>query len=82
MLRCQRLQFAKVFLKLGELFFRPRKRIEQIELPVGREERLVIVRAVKIDQRVADIFQDRQRRGRTVDELAIGAGNGKTSLNN
>ena len=42
----------------------------------------MIVRAVKIDQGVADVFQDRQRSRRAIDELTIGAGRGKCSLNN
>ena len=42
----------------------------------------MIVRAVKIDQRVTDAFQDRQCRGRAVDELTIVARGGKCSLNN
>ena len=42
----------------------------------------MIMRAVKIDQCIANIFQDRQCRRRTVDELAIAAGRRKTSLNN
>ena len=76
------LQFPKMLLILCELLFGARDRIEQVELFVGREQRLVIVRAVKIDQRIADIFQDRQRRRRAVDELAIGASCRKCALNN
>ena len=42
----------------------------------------MIVRTVKIDQCVAHIFQDRQRGGRTVDELSIAARGRETSFNN
>ena len=42
----------------------------------------MIVRAVKIDKCVADVFQNRQRRRRTVDELTVRPGCGKCSLDN
>ena len=42
-----------------ELPFRARKRIEQAQLRLGREQRLVVVRAVKIDEFIAQIFQNR-----------------------
>src|SRR5262249_18006997 len=78
----QRLQFPKMLLIFGELFFRARERIEQVELLVRREQRLMIMRAVKIDERVTDALQDRQGGGRTVDELAIRSTRGKRALNN
>src|SRR2546430_8558615 len=78
----ERLQLAKPFLIIGELLLRAGERIEKIELPVRRKQGLVIMRAMKIDQRVADAFQDRQRGRRTVNELAIRSGRGKCSLDN
>ena len=66
-----------IFLKL---LFSPRERIKQAQLRLGREQRLVIVRPMKIDKLVAELFQDRQRRWRTVDELTRAAGNRETAL--
>ena len=73
MFRQQRLQLLVMLSIFLELLFRARERIEQTQLRLGREQRLVIVRPVKIDQFIADILQDRQRRRRAVDELTIGS---------
>ena len=67
----QRLQLPVMLSIFHELLFCARERIEQAQLRLGREQRLVIVRAVKIDKFIAEIFQDRQRGWRTVDELPI-----------
>src|SRR5712691_3696825 len=75
------LQLLEMFSIFLELRFGSRERIEQVELLFRREQRLVIVRAVKIDQGIADVFQDRQGGGRSVDELTIVARGGKCSLN-
>src|SRR5438876_7408671 len=63
-----------------ELLLSARERIEQAQLCFGRKQRLVVVRPVKIDQFVAEILQDRQCRGRTVDELPSASGGRETSL--
>jgi hypothetical protein len=63
-----------------ELVFGTRERIKQAQLRLGREQRLVIVRPVKIDEVVAELFQDRQCRWRTVDELTRAAGNREAAL--
>ena len=47
---------------------------------VGRKQRLVIVRAMKIDQLIAEILQDRQSGGRAIDKLTIAAARGKRPL--
>ena len=49
----QLLVMLSIFL---ELLFRARERIEQTQLRFGREQRLVIVRPVKIDQLITEIF--------------------------
>ena len=56
--------------------------VEQRELTLRRKKRLVIVRSVKIDEFVAEIFQDGEGRGRAIDELAVCAGYGKRALEN
>ena len=65
----QRLQLPVMLLILVELAFSPGKRIEQAQLRLGREQRLVIVRSVKIDKVIAEAFQHGQCRWRAVDEL-------------
>ncbi len=42
----------------------------------------MIMRPVKINKFVAEIFQNRQSRGRTVDELAIRSGRREGALQN
>ena len=59
-----------------ELRFGARERVEQIQLFIRRKQRLVIMRPMKIDKVIAELFQDRQCGGRTVDELAVGAARG------
>src|ERR1700726_3370310 len=81
-LGCQGLQFPKMFFVFVEWFLRSRERIKQVELFDRRKQRLVVVWSVKIDQCIADAFQDRECRRRTIDELAIRAGYGKRSLDN
>jgi hypothetical protein len=63
-----------------ELFLSARERIEQPQLRLGRQQRLVIVRPMKIDELIPEIFQDRQRRWRTVNELSIGSSGGESPL--
>ncbi len=67
---------------LIKLLLRAGEGIEQLQLFLRREQRLVIVRPVKIDQFVPELFQDRQCGGRAVDELAVGAAAGKRALEN
>ena len=80
--RGQRLQLPVMLSIFLQLIVGARERIEQSQLFVGRKQRLVIVRPVKIDKFVAQVFQDRQGGGRAVDELAIGPARGKRSLQN
>lgn len=54
--------------------------IENGELPRGMQERLVIVRAVHIDEPLADGAEQRECGGRAVDELAVGSGGGEGAL--
>src|SRR5439155_16078902 len=63
-----------------DLAFGARKRIEQCQLCLGRKQRLVIVRAMKIDKIVSEIFQNRQCGWRAVDELAGPSGSRKAAL--
>ena len=70
----QRLQLPEMLLILVELAFSAGKRIEQAQLRLCREQRLVIVRPVKIDKVIAETFQHGQRRWRTVDKLTSAAG--------
>ena len=58
LLRDQRLQRAKMFSVFRQRRLGVREAVEQRELPFRREKRLVIVRAVQIDQLVADRFQN------------------------
>ena len=76
----QRLQLTVMLPVFVELLLSARERIEQAQLCFGRKQRLVVVRPVKIDQFVAKILQDRQCRGRTVDELPSTSGGRKASL--
>src|SRR4029434_4242941 len=46
----------------------------------GLQQRLVIVRSMKIDKVIAELFQNRQCCWRSVDELARASGDGETSL--
>lgn len=54
--------------------------IEEVELLVVREEGLVVVWAVEIDEEIAKGFEDGEGGGGGVDELAIGAGGGEGAL--
>src|SRR5436190_13909310 len=63
-----------------ELFVSPGERIEQAELGFRREQRLVVVWAMKIDEFVAELFQDRQGCWRTIDKLPSAAGNREAAL--
>src|SRR6266536_4949738 len=63
-----------------ELFFGARERIEQAQLCLGRKQRLMIVRDMKIDQIVAKTFQNRQCGWRTIDELARAASSRKAAF--
>ena len=54
----QRLQLPVMLSIFAKLCFNARERIEQAQLCLGREQRLVIVRPVEIDKFVAEIFQD------------------------
>lgn len=45
--------------------------IEHGELPILREERLMLVRAMQIDEQSAEGFQERERAGRAVHELFV-----------
>ena len=54
--------------------------VEQVELPLGAQERLVVVRAVQVDQQVAELLEHRDGRGRAVDELPVAPGLGKRAL--
>src|SRR5436190_21041609 len=74
MFREQRLQLLVMLSIFLELLFSAREGIEQTQLRLGREQSLVIVRAVKIDEFIADVLQDRQRRRRAVDDVPIGCG--------
>ena len=76
----QRLQLPVMFVILVELPACPRERIEQLQLLVSRQQRLMIVRPVKVDQFVAKIFQDRQGGRRAIDELAVCAACRKRAL--
>src|SRR2546426_54515 len=64
-----------------DLAFGARKRIEQAQLCLRRKQRLVIVRSMKINKIVSEIFQDRQCSWRTIDELARARADRETSLN-
>ena len=80
MLSEERLQLPVMLSIPLELFVSARERIKQAQLRLRREQRLVIVRAVKINKFIAEIFQDRHRRRRTVDELARSTSSRETSL--
>ena len=54
--------------------------VEEVELPIVREERLVIVRAVEVDEEIAEGAEDGEGGGGGVGELAIGAGGGEGAL--
>ena len=56
------------------------KAVEQLALFVDREERLVIVRPVEIDERSAQRVEHGQRCGAGVDELPVGPGAGEGPL--
>src|SRR5207245_3122318 len=56
------------------------ERVENGKLPGGMEQRLVVVRAVDIDEPFAERGEDIQRGGRAVDELAVQAIRGERSL--
>src|SRR6266852_822273 len=64
-----------------ELFLSTCERIEQCQLCLGRKQRLMIVRSMKIDKIVSEVFQDRQCCWRTVDELARARAARETSFN-
>ena len=74
MLGEQCLQLPVLFPIFVEPFLCARERIEQAQLLLGRKQRLMIVRPMKIDKVVAEIFQDRQCGWRTVDKLTSAAG--------
>jgi hypothetical protein len=57
-----------------ELLFGARERIEQAQLRLRREQRLMIVRTMKIHEFIAKMFQHRQCRRRPIDELPIRSG--------
>ena len=61
-----------------ELLFGAREGIQQTQLRFRREQRLVIVRPMKIDQGVPYIFQNLQRGRRAIDELPIRSGYGES----
>ena len=65
---------------VGEKFFRAAVGVEQTRLRLAGEEGLVIVRAVEIDQAVANLAEKRERGGRAVDELPARAGGGNDAL--
>src|SRR5947207_8506669 len=54
--------------------------VEKRKLPLWRQKRLVIVRPMKIDQFVAELLENSQRRRRSVDKLAVRAGRRKTAF--
>ena len=54
--------------------------IEDIELPRSVEQRLVIVRAVHVDEHFAEGGEDSERGGRAVDKLAVGASGSESAL--
>jgi hypothetical protein len=46
--------------------------VEHGELALGGEQRLVVVRAVEIDEMLAEALEQVERDGRVVDKLAVG----------
>ncbi len=59
----QRLQLPVMVSIFGEPLFSARERIKQAQLGLRREQRLVIMRSVKIDKFITEIFQGRQGGG-------------------
>jgi hypothetical protein len=85
--RVERGMFGKQCLQLPikrsiflELFLSARERIKQAQLRLWREQRLVIVRTMKINKFFPEIFQHRQCRWRPIDELPISPGRGESPL--
>ena len=76
----QAAQPAPDFLVLLAGRFRVAEGVEQIELPLGAQERLVVVRAVQVDEQVAELLEHGERRRRAVDELPVAARLGEGAL--
>src|SRR4051812_30582314 len=68
----ERLQPGVVRFVFSERAICPRETVDQLQLFFRREQRLMIVRAVKIYQAVAELLQHRQCCWATVYELTIG----------
>lgn len=62
--------------------FQAAESVEDRKLTGGVEERLMVMRAMHIDEPLTDGAESGERGGRTVDKLAIGAGTGKGALEN
>ncbi len=80
MLQPQRPQPVPDFLVLQPRRLGPAESVEQIELPLGAQERLVVVRPMQIDQKVAQLLEHGERRRRAVDELPVAARLGEGAL--
>src|SRR5205809_2227875 len=77
----QSLQLPIMLSVFVELLESARKRIEQGQLSFGRKQRLVIVRPMEIDKFISEIFEDRQCRWRSIDELARATGSREAPFN-
>ena len=60
--------------------FRPGPGVEHAELAVAGKQRLVVVRAVEVDELVAELPHDLERGRRAIGELAVGSGGGEGSF--
>src|ERR1041385_2845954 len=76
----QRLQLPVMFTILFKLLVGARERIKQAQLRLRREQRLVIMRSMKIDKFIPEMLQGRQSCRRTIDELPISSCGGKGAL--
>ena len=66
--------------EVDPLFFQPAVSVENLELPRGLEQRLVVVRAVDVHEPFADGGEHVERGRRAVDELPVAARGRKTAL--
>ena len=78
--RLQRGAAPDQFTKSGTILFQAPEGIEDGELFGGMQQGLVIVRAVHVHQPLADGGERGEGRGRTIDELAVGARIGECAL--
>jgi len=76
----QRLQLAIRLREIAQRVAGMRIAVEKRKLPLWRQERLVIVGPMEIDQFVAEFLENSQRRRGSVDKLAVRAGRGKTAF--